>query len=177
MSRTASGALSSSRLPYERWPNVAAGPNVTSGERPYRQGRDRPCAGLRCFRAANPASGQSLCLPSGFRGLTVAGTSADDDPSSRCRPSDSSSRGLRSAIPAVAARSATALRERLRTGVRFTWSPAAGTRAGTKRFDARPRGSQGSERLVLEPRISRTRPRQAASAHAGLTLWSSISAW
>ena len=30
-----------------RWSNVAAGPGVTSGERPYRQGRDRLCAGLR----------------------------------------------------------------------------------------------------------------------------------
>ena len=49
---------------YVRWSNVAANPNVTSGERTYRQGRDRPCAGLRWPRTANPASGQSLHLPS-----------------------------------------------------------------------------------------------------------------
>ena len=49
---------------YVRWSNVAANPNVTSGERTYRQGSDRPCAGLRWPRTANPASGQSLHLPS-----------------------------------------------------------------------------------------------------------------
>ena len=49
---------------YVRWSNVAANPNVTSGERAYRQGSDRPCAGLRWPRTANPASGQSLHLPS-----------------------------------------------------------------------------------------------------------------
>ncbi len=49
---------------YVRWSNVAANPNVTSGERTYRQGNDRPCAGLRWPRTANPASGQSLHLPS-----------------------------------------------------------------------------------------------------------------
>ena len=47
-----------------RWSNVAANPNVTSGERAYRQGSDRPCAGLRWQRTANPASGQSLHLRS-----------------------------------------------------------------------------------------------------------------
>ena len=49
---------------YVRCSNVAANPNVTSGERAYRQGSDRPCAGLRWPRTANPASGQSLHLPS-----------------------------------------------------------------------------------------------------------------
>ena len=49
---------------YVRWSNVAADPNVTSGERTYRQGSARPCAGLRWPRTANPASGQSLHLPS-----------------------------------------------------------------------------------------------------------------
>ena len=49
---------------YVRWSNVAADPNVTSGERTYRQGSARPCAGLRWPRPANPASGQSLHLPS-----------------------------------------------------------------------------------------------------------------
>ena len=49
---------------YVRWSNVAANPNVTSGERTYRQGSDRPCAGLRWPRTANPASRQSLHLPS-----------------------------------------------------------------------------------------------------------------
>ena len=33
--------------PYGRSSNVAPSPDVTSDERPYRQGRDRPCAGLR----------------------------------------------------------------------------------------------------------------------------------
>ena len=51
---------------YVRWSNVAADPNVTSGERTYRQGSDRPCAGLRWPRTANPAFGQSLHLPSGL---------------------------------------------------------------------------------------------------------------
>ena len=54
------GGSSSSRLPseppsqkpawlspYGRSSNVAPSPDVTSDERPYRQGRDRPCAGLR----------------------------------------------------------------------------------------------------------------------------------
>ena len=114
---------------YVRWSNVAANPNVTSGERTYRQGNDRPCAGLRWPRPANPASGQSLHLPSALhdahplwrtqkiwtvidievvsqhanaadvttaqRGVPLqafAGTGADDDPSSRRRPSHSSSR-------------------------------------------------------------------------------------
>ena len=49
---------------YVRCSNVAADPNVTSGERTYRQGSDRPCAGLRWPRTENPASGQSLHLPS-----------------------------------------------------------------------------------------------------------------
>ena len=49
---------------HVRWSNVAADPNVTSGERTYRQGSARPCAGLRWPRPANPASGQSLHLPS-----------------------------------------------------------------------------------------------------------------
>ena len=49
---------------YVRWSNVAANPDVTSGERTYRQGSDRPCAGLRWPRTANPASRQSLHLPS-----------------------------------------------------------------------------------------------------------------
>ena len=42
---------------YVRWSNVAAGPDVTSGERAYRQGGDRPCAGLRWARTANRAFG------------------------------------------------------------------------------------------------------------------------
>ena len=36
-----------------RWSNVAASPDVTSGERPSRQRSDRPCAGLRWPRTAN----------------------------------------------------------------------------------------------------------------------------
>ena len=51
---------------YVRWSNVAADPDVTSGERTYRQGSDRPCSGLRWPRPANPASGQSVHLPSGL---------------------------------------------------------------------------------------------------------------
>ena len=66
--------------------------------------------------------------------LTAADTGADDDPSSRCQSSHSSSRSNGSAIAAVTARSATALRERLQTGVRFTWSPAARNQAGTTAF-------------------------------------------
>ena len=104
------------------------------------------------------------------RGVTVPARGSDASAPRTRRPAS------HSFIPAVAARSATALRERLRTGVRFTWSLLLEPRRERLRFDARPRGSQGSERLVPEPRISRTRPRQAASAHPGLTLWSSISA-
>ena len=51
---------------YVRWSNVAADPDVTSGERTYRQGSDRPCSGLRWPRPANLASGQSVHLPSGL---------------------------------------------------------------------------------------------------------------
>ena len=51
---------------YVRWSNDAADPDVTSGERTYRQKSDRPCAGLRLPHPANPASGQSLRLPSGL---------------------------------------------------------------------------------------------------------------
>ena len=64
-----------------------------------------------------------------------AGTGADDDPSSRRRPSHSSSRSSRrrpshsssrtlGQIPAVVARSATALRARPQTDVRSAWSSA-----------------------------------------------------
>ena len=114
---------------YVRWSNVAADPNVTSGERTCRQGSDRPCAGLRWPRTANSAFGQSLHMPSALYDAhplwrtrriwtvidievvsqhasccrrddgtahrstaSVAGTGADDDPSSRRRPSHSSSR-------------------------------------------------------------------------------------
>ena len=51
---------------YRRCSNVAADADVTSGERPYRQGRDRLCARLRWPRKTNRASGRSLRLPSGF---------------------------------------------------------------------------------------------------------------
>ena len=78
MSRTASGALSSSRLPYERWSNVTAGPNVTSGERPYRQ--DRPCAGLRCFRERRPASHSFISCRGRALGYRATRTPADRRP-------------------------------------------------------------------------------------------------
>ena len=43
---------------YVRWSSVAANPNVTSGERTYRQGSDRPCAGSdgRARRTRRPCS-------------------------------------------------------------------------------------------------------------------------
>ena len=45
---------------YVRWSNVAADPNVTSGERTYRQGSARPCAGdghaRRTRRPGNPCT-------------------------------------------------------------------------------------------------------------------------
>ena len=44
---------------HVRWSNATADPDVTSGELAYRQGRDRPCAGLRSPRTANRASGRS----------------------------------------------------------------------------------------------------------------------
>ena len=47
-----------------------------------------------------------------------------DDPSCRYRPSHSSSRSGAQAIPAVVARSATALRKRPQTNVRSAWSSA-----------------------------------------------------
>ena len=52
---------------YGRWSNVAAGPGVTSGERPYRQGRDRLCAGLRWPRTVcKRRSRVSLRIVTGF---------------------------------------------------------------------------------------------------------------
>ena len=147
---------------YVRWSNVAANPNVTSGERTYRQGSDRPCAGLRWPRTANPASGQSLHLPSALYDAhppwrtpkiwtvhrhqgrepacercrrddgtarrstaSVAGTGADDDPSSRRRPFRSPSRSHVQPPPLPVPRSATALRKRPRTDVRSAWSSAS----------------------------------------------------
>ena len=52
---------------YGRWSNVAAGPGVTSGERPYRQGRDCLCAGLRWPRTVcKRRSRVSLRIVTGF---------------------------------------------------------------------------------------------------------------
>ena len=55
----------------------------------------------------------------------IAGTGADDDPPSRPRPVQPSSRSEAQPIRYRVARSATALRARPRTDVHFAWSPAA----------------------------------------------------
>ena len=70
---------------YVRWSNVAADPNVTSGECTYRQGSARPCAGLRWPRTANPASGQSLHLPSALYVFILCGGLGESAQSSTSR--------------------------------------------------------------------------------------------
>ena len=70
---------------YVRWSNVAADPNVTSGERTYRQGSDRPCAGLRWPRTANPAFGQSLTCRARSMTLILCGGLRESGQSSTSR--------------------------------------------------------------------------------------------
>ena len=70
---------------YVRWSNVAADPNVTSGERTYRQGSDRPCAGLRWPRTANPAFGQSLTCRARSLTLILCGGLRESGQSSTSR--------------------------------------------------------------------------------------------
>ena len=184
---------------YVRWSNVAANPNVTSGERTYRQGSDRPCAGLRWPRTANPASGQSLHLPSALYDAhplwrtpkiwtvhrhqgrepacercrrddgtarrstaSVAGTGADDDPSSRRRPFRSPSRSHVQPPPLPVPRSATALRKRPRTDVRSAWSSAS-SESGLNRpafisISARCSLTRGAHGLVMRRRTARFPP-------------------
>ena len=120
-----------------------------------------------------PSVRRSCARSAGSATQTIAGTGADDDPSSNCRPAASSSRSLSSAIPAVAARSATALRERPQTGVPFAWSPAARNQAGTTECDAGRELQPSSAGVQKE---NETHLCQAASAHDAPTLWSSISA-
>ena len=143
---------------------------------------ERPQPTHACFRSAgyprrpprvsaaglqSPANEARRSGPHAF--LTYRGV----DPSSNCRPAASSSRSLSSAIPAVAARSATALRERPQTGVPFAWSPAARNQAGTTECDAGRELQPSSAGVQKE---NETHLCQAASAHDAPTLWSSISA-
>ena len=131
-----------------RWSNVAASPDVTSGELPSRQRGDRPCAGLRWPRTANRASGRSLLVPSELfePRRARAATGADDDPSSRSRPAHSDAQPFPSQSRARLPRYAHA-RKRACTSLGLL---QVGIRQEHPRLEARRPRSFGRQELRLE---------------------------
>ena len=123
----------------------------------------------------------------GRRGGSVrSGTGADDDPSSRRRPSHSPSRSHVQPLPLPVPRSATALRKRPRTDVRSAWSSASSesdlNRPAFKFLQefvsadnrSTNTGNRRGSRLLDGNRISRSRPRrsrvgQNVQSHRGTT--------
>ena len=152
-----------------RWSNVAASPDLTSGERPPRQRGDRPCAGLRWPRTANRASGRSLRLPSElFEPRPArAATGADDDPSSRSRPAHNS---LRSGVQPFPPRSRARLPRYAHARRRACTSLGVllvGIRQEHPRLESRRPRSFGRQQLWLEESGSGSRAPDTVRVETG----------